>query len=49
MEKIHFNVFDVKVSNETVYFTFLVTSKTIEELKRSVSSLKLPKEHSPRV
>jgi uncharacterized membrane-anchored protein YitT (DUF2179 family) len=26
-----------------------VTSKTIEDLKRSVSSLKLPKEHSPRV
>ncbi|KAJ4448121.1 hypothetical protein ANN_10133 [Periplaneta americana] len=26
-----------------------VTSKTIEDLKRSVSLLKLPKEHSPRV
>lgn len=34
---------------ERNYFSFLVTSKTIEDLKRSVSSLKLPKEHSPRV
>lgn len=39
--------FLVKFSKET--FSFSVTSRTIEDLKRSVSSLKLPKEHSPRV
>lgn len=47
--EIYFNVFCVKFAKETIFFLFLVTSKTIEDLKRSVSSLKLPKEHSPRV
>lgn len=30
-------------------FLFLATYKAIEELKASVSRLKLPKEHSPRL
>ncbi|XP_026288483.1 uncharacterized protein LOC113213585 [Frankliniella occidentalis] len=40
-----------KVYGKNIYETFMkpVTPKIIEDLKKSVSRLNLPKEHSPRV
>lgn len=32
-----------------IFSIFTATSKAVEELKASVSKLKLPKEHTPRI